>query len=767
MVDARKGMTAGRHEDERLLTGRGRFIADLRLPGSAHAFVIRSPHAHATLHAIDVAAARTMPGVLAVLTAAEVAADGLGGIPWEIAPPGAGSVEGDPSVAPPQSLLARDRVRYVGEPVVLVVAARLDQARDAAELVHIEYDPLPAVIDPRAALASGAPLLHGGADNRCFRFGHGDAVATAAAFAQAAVQVALTAVNQRLVAAPIETRGYAGIWDPATRRWTLHAAAGKPHPIRRTLARFVFGVPEDRIRVVVGDVGGGFGAKNVLYAEAALVLWAARRVGQPVRWQADRVETFLSDMQGRDHTSDAAMAFDAQGRILAIRIATLANLGAWLGPRAVNPAISGAKLLSGGYCIPAGRIEVDGVFTNTVPTCPYRGAGAPEVIFLIERLVDLGARRLGLAPDEVRRRNLVPAMLYPTIGGVTYEACDLPAVLDRALALADWPRFPMRRDQAAAQGRLRGIGLSISLEAYGAGVEESAELTLAGDGAAELRIGTQSAGQSHATVYALLVAERLGVAAARVSVVQGDTDRVRTGQGTVASRSLTIGGSAAVRACEGIIAAGLPIAGGLLEAALPDIVFTDGQYRVVGTDRSVSVTEAASEAGGLSAEAGFRASGYNFPYGCHVAELEIDPGTGAVTLVAYAAVQDSGRAVSPMVVAGQLHGGLAQGIGQALLERCAYDGGGQVLSASFMDYALPRGGDLPAFRLALHELPTASNPIGAKAVGEAGPTAAPPAVINAIVDALAAYGIEHIEMPATPERIWRAMGCPVMPASGR
>ena len=739
-----------RFEDERLLTGRGRFIADLRVPGEVHAVVIRSPHAHAALGAIRVPA---MPGVLAVLTAADVAADGLGGIPWEVAPPGVTAAEGDPAVAAPQMLLASGRVRYVGEPVALVVAERSDQARDAAEAVEIEYEPLPAVVDPRVALAPGAPLLHA-AGNACFRFGHGDAAATEAAFAQAAVQVSLHAVNQRLVAAPIECRGYCGVW--ADGRWTLHAAAGKPHPIRRTLARFVFGVKEDRIRVLVGDVGGGFGAKNVLYAEAALVLWAARRLGRPVRWQGDRAETFQSDMQGRDHTSDAAMAFDAGGRIQAIRIATLANLGAWLGPRAVNPAISGAKLLAGTYRVPAGRIEVTGVHTNTVPTCPYRGAGAPEIVFLIERLMDLGARRLGLAPDEIRRRNLLPPAALPcaTVGGLTYADCDFPAVLAQALDAADWAGFAGRREGSAARGRLRGIGLAMSIEAYGPVVEDAAALSLDPDGSAELRIGTQSSGQSHATVYATVVAARLGIPPAAVRVVQGDTDRVASGHGTGASRSLTVGGSAAQRSADAAIEAGHAVAAAMLEAAAADVEFHDGQYRVAGTDRAVPLRDVVREAGGLAATGVFRPSGYNFPYGCHVAEIEVDEATGTTQMLRYTAVQDSGRAVSAAVVHGQMHGGIAQGIGQALLERCVFDGqSGQLLTGSLMDYALPRSADLPAMAIRLHELPTGSNPLGAKAVGEAGPTGAPPAVINAIADAL---GIDHIEMPATPERVWAA-----------
>ncbi len=745
-----------RVEDHRLLTGAGHFIADLVAPGGVHAVVLRAPHAHAEILDIATKEALASQGVLAVLTGRDLIDAGLGGIPWEVPVPGhLDAEEGDPAVASPQSLLAVERVRYVGEPVAFVVAETLAQARDAVELVTVVYRALPSVITPMEALAEDAPRLH--ASNLCFQFSHGDPALTDATFAEAAHVVRLRAINQRLVAAPIETRGYTGVWDGA--RHTLHAAAGKPHPIRHTLARFVFGIPEQDIRVLVGDIGGGFGAKNVLYAEAALVLWAARLVGRPVRWQADRTESFLSDMQGRDHTSDAQMAFDAEGRAVAIRVRTLANLGAWLGPRAVNPAIVGAKTLCGAYRIPVGHIAVQGVFTNTVPTCPYRGAGAPEIMFLIERLMDLGARALGIGADEIRRRNLIPpeAMPLRTIGGVTYADCDFPAVMDMALARADWAGFPARHANSVAAGKLRGIGMSVALEAYGTSLGEQAKLILE-DGRAELHIGTQSSGQSHATVYAMLIAERLGIASSDVVVIQGDTDRVAQGNGTGASRSLTVGGSAVTLACAAIIETGKDVAGQMLEAALPDLVFRDGRYEIAGTDRSVSLMQVAERAGGLAACEFFRATADNFPYGCHVAEVEIDPETGMVRLLRHVAVQDSGNVASRMVVEGQMQGGIAQGVGQALMEFCAYDGEqGQVLSASLMDYALPRAEDLPSFDIALHAVPSRSNPLGAKAVGEAGPTAAPPAIINAICHAI---GVAHIEMPATSERIWRALNPP-------
>lgn len=746
-----------RFEDARLLIGAGRFVADLVLPGALHMHVVRSDHAHATILAIDTQAACAMEGVHAVLTAAEVAADGLGGIPWEVAPPGAeGCAEGDPAVAPPQSLLAVGRVRYVGEPVAVVIADTACRAWDAAELIAIHYAPQPAVTTPAEALAESAPVLHAGQDNACFRFGHGDAAATEAAFAGAHTRVSLPAVNQRLAAAPIETRGYAGVWDAAAERWTLHAAAGKPHGLRRTLARFVFRVPETQIRVVVGGVGGGFGAKNVLYAEAALVLWVARRLGRHVRWQATRAEAFCSDMAGRDHTSVAEMAFAADGRMLAVRVASLVNLGAWLGARAVNPAISGAKILGGAYAIPVGRLDVTGVYTNTVPTCPYRGAGAPEMMFLIERLVDLGAHALGVSPAALRRRNAVPHAALPlaTIGGVTYDSCDFVAALDRALVLSGWDGFADRRAQASRAGKQRGIGLSLSLEAYGAALDEAAEMEIGPDGFVDLRIGTQSSGQSHATAYAILAGGRLGVGAEWVRVLQGDTDRIARGHGTGASRSLTVGGSATVLACRHLIEAGLPRAAEVLEAGVGDVAFEEGAYRVVGTDRWARLQQVAAECGGWSATGAFQPSGHTFPYGCHVAEVEVDPETGAVRVLRYTAVQDCGNAVLPRVVAGQLQGGIAQGLGQALTEATRHDPAhGQLLTASFMDYAVPRASDVPGACIELLSVPTAANLLGAKAVGEAGPTAAPPAIINAIVDAI---GARHLEMPATAESVWRA-----------
>ena len=754
-----------RVEDERLVRGAGRFADDVDAIGHLIAVVLRSNRAHARVLEIRTEHAKALEGVRAVLVAADLAADGIGAIPWEVCPPlPAGQpppVEGDPAIAPPQPLLAGDRVRYVGEPIALIVAGSRSQALDAAESIEVEYEDLPANCAAAKASDPGGLLLHDQFEgNVCFKFGLGDAEAAEAAFANADLVVELSAINQRLAPVPIEPRSYVAAWDAGTERWTLHAAAGKPHPIRHTLARFIFGVAEDRIRVVVKDVGGSFGGKNVLYAEAALVLWAARRLGQPVRWTQERSESFLSDVQGRDHDSRAALALTRDGKMLGIRVNSIVNLGAWLCPRGVMPAISGTRLVSGVYRIPAVRFDVTAVFTNSVPTGPYRGTGAPEVMFVLERLVDLAASRLGIPAIELRRRNLLQAdgQAVVTGGGHYYTACDFPAVFDRAMKLADWEGFPQRRAASKLRGVRRGFGVSYSIEAFGARYGEEAEVRIAADGSVVLLIGTQSAGQSHETVYASIAAERLGIPLERISVVQGDTDRIARGNGTGASRSLTVGGSAVLGACEAVLQAGLDHAAVQLEAAPADVVIEGGRYRIAGTDRSVGLEEVASRCGGLQATGAFKPEKFNFPYGCHVAEVEVDEETGQVTLLDYSGVHDCGRPISRSVVLGQLHGGLVQGVGQALFEAVVHDpASGQVLSGSLMDYALPRADDVPGFRIELFELPSSSNPLGAKAVGEAGPTASPPAVINAIVDALTELGVRHVEMPATPERVWQAI----------
>jgi carbon-monoxide dehydrogenase large subunit len=759
------GAPLRRFEDARLVTGAGRFVDDIAPRDALRAVVLRSPHARAAIRGVDARAALSLPGVVAVLTGAELSADGVGGIPWEVRPPGADTAppEGDPRIAPPQPALAQGKVRYVGEPVALVIGTTLAAAKDGAEAVDVEYDPLPAAASALVALVAleGAAPLHAQfPDNLCHTVAKGDAAAVEAAFAKAAHVVALDLVNQRLVASPIEPRAYVGAW--ADGRFTLIANAGKPHPIRRTLARFCFGVEESAIRVISPDVGGGFGAKNVLYPEEILVLWAARRLGRPVRWVQERSEVFLSDMQGRGQWQHAELALDDEGRALALRVRATADLGAWLGPRAVIPTISGLKLYCGTYRIPAAAIELRAGFSAQVPTCPYRGAGHPEAINVIERLMDAAARQVGLTPEEIRRRNLVTSWPWRTPLGSTYDSGDYAAAMDRALLLAGADGFAARRAESEARGRLRGLGIANVIECCGSAFEESAWLRADADGGATVLIGTKSSGQSHETAYAQLVAQALGLPPAMIRVVQGDTDAIISGNGTGACRSLTTGGSALLRAGEALVEAGREAAATLLEASVTDVAYAAGRYVIAGTDRGVSLAALAAaaeqEGGTLTGTARFRPEDGTWPAGCHVAEVEVDPETGGVVLLGYAFAHDVGIAVNPMVVLGQLQGGCVQGIGQALMEHAVVDAEtAQPLAGSLMDYALPRASDIPSMAGALLCTPTALNPLGAKAVGEAGPTAAPPAVVNAILDALAPIGVRHIDMPATPELVWQAI----------
>jgi carbon-monoxide dehydrogenase large subunit len=767
------GARAPRREDLALVTGAGQFTADIALPGEAHAGFVRSVHPHARIVAIDANAARAMPGVLAVLTGAEADADGLGGLPWEVRPPVPKGVDekalppmGSPEVAMPQPVIARDMVRSVGEIVAIVVAETKDRARDAAERVEIEYAPLPAVVATEASAQPGAAQVWPQfPDNICFSFKKGDQSAVEAAFAKAHHVTRLDLVNTRLVASPLETRAYVGAYDNTTGRYTLYASAGKPNPTKRALARDVFGISPDDIRVVTRDVGGGFGTKNVTYAEQALVLWAARRLDRPVKWISDRSESFISDVQGRDQVNHCELALDAKGHFLALRLSTIANLGAYLGQRGVIPLISGTKLLASVYRLPAAYYELKAVFTNTVPTCPYRGAGHPEVIFQIERLVDTAARELGIDPAELRRRNLIPASAMPhrTVADVVYDCGDFERNMTDALGLADWKGFPARRKAAAKRGRLRGIGVANCLEAGSFGPGQKAWVDVDGDGFVTVRIGTQSSGQSHATVYSQIAAGMLGIPLHEVRVIQGDTDIVPGGDGTGGCRSLVIDGSALELTVHALIEKSKRVAAGSLEAAIDDIEFSKGEFRVVGTDRSIAfrdVARAAQSTEGvpLAAVEQFSPTTSTFPNGCHICEVEIDPDTGHTDILAYTMVHEAGTIINPMVVEGQLHGGVAQGIGQAMMEHAIWETDtGQMISGSFMDYTMPRADNLPTYALTLHEIPTASNPLGVKGVGEAGPTAAPPAVINAIVDALSPYGIRNVPMPATPLAIWQAI----------
>jgi carbon-monoxide dehydrogenase large subunit len=761
------GQSVRRKEDVRLLTGRGCFIEDRNLPGQAHAALLRSPHAHARLVAIDAAAALTMPGVLAVLTGADLEADRIGTIPASFKPPVfPGSPQDTPVVEPPYPALARDRVRFVGDPVALVVAETREQAREAVERIVVEYDPLPSVTETADAASPDAPRLWEAAPgNVAFAWYAGDAAAVEAGFTAARHVVRLELINNRIVAAAMETRGALGAFDAATSRYTLYTASQMPHGLRDHLAH-ALGVPDDAVRVVIGDVGGGFGLKNALYPEQLLVLWAARRLERPVKWIGERAEAFLSDYQGRDHVTRAALALDAEHRFLALRVDTIANLGAYLSPKGVLSPTSNTPALAGPYRTPAIHVAVTGVFTNTVPTDVYRGAGRPEAIYTLERLVDAAARDLGVDPAELRRRNLVTPdeMPFQTPLGLVYDSGDFAHVLDEALRRAGREGFAARRAESARRGKLRGLGFSHYVERVAGGWPETSELELHPDGRATAYLGTMSNGQGHETAYAQLVADVLGLGIDEVEVVQGDTDRVRSGHGTGGSASLPIAGAALARATDAVIERCRRTAGEMLETATVDIEFADGCFRVAGTDRSVSLKElaktvCAAEAGGgpIREEGHFKPAQPTFPNGCHACEIEIDPETGTVEIVAYTMVHDFGRVLNPMLLQGQLHGGVAQGIGQAALERVAVDPeSGQPLAGSFMDYCVPRADDLPCFAFAATETPS-SNPLGVKGCGEAGAAGAPPAFVNAVVDALAPLGVRHVDMPVTPERLWRAI----------
>jgi carbon-monoxide dehydrogenase large subunit len=771
-----------RLEDPRFLTGRGQFVADLAFPDELHCVLVRSPHAHAHIRAVDTAAAARGAGVIAVLTGADMAADGVGPMRclWPIR-----SHDGRPMAEPPRWALARERVRHVGEAVAAVVAASRAAAADAAELVPVDYEPLPAVTDARAALDAAAPQLHvEAAGNVAYRFARGDAAAVDRAFAGAAHVVALELANQRIAGCAIEPRAVVGVPGPDPGALTLYAATQVPHHVRRQVAEEL-GAHELAIRVVAPDVGGGFGYKGKHYPEETILAWAARRLGRPVRWVASRTESFVSDLQARDHATRCELAFDAAGAFQALRVRTVANLGAYVSNiGAAIPSAIYSALLAGLYTTPAIHVEVTGVFTTTVPTDAYRGAGRPEACYVLERLADVAARTLGLDRAEIRRRNLVPAsaMPYKTPIGPTYDCGDFPRILARAIAASDYGAFEDRRRAAAARGRLRGIGVACFVESSGVapsklagalgariGLFESAEIKVDATGAVQASLGTHNHGQGHATTYAQILASRLGVPLPKIRIVEGDTAAVPYGTGTFGSRSIAVGGSALDRAALKIVAKGRRIAAHRLEAADADVEFAAGRFTVKGTDRGLAFDEVARAANlahdlpsglepGLQESAFYDPPDFAFSNGAHVCEAEVDPETGAVEIARYWAVDDIGTVINPMIVEGQLHGAVAQGLGQALAERCAYDAAGQLLSASFLDYAIPRADELPAFAAETDESqPCTHNPLGAKGCGEAGTIAAPAALVNAVLDALAPLGITELQMPLTPQCVWAAI----------
>jgi Aerobic-type carbon monoxide dehydrogenase, large subunit CoxL/CutL homologs len=764
------GAAIPRSEDQRFLIGCGRYVADIVLPEETVALFLRAPLAHADVVSIDCREALSADGVLAILTGDDVVADGLGPVPCAIPVKGA---DGGELPRPGRPLLAQGRVRFVGEPVAMVVAESRAAALDARERIAVSYRERPALTEFDAAIEPDAPPMWDGAPgNIAFHWQRGDETKVAAALAAAAHTVRLKLVNNRLIPCPMEPRACLGAYDPATERYTLHTSSQGAHGVRDRLSRSTLKVEPERIRVIVADVGGGFGSKFFHYPEEALVLWAARRIGRPVKWVGDRLEAFTADTHGRNQRNTLVAGFDDEGRCLALRVDTLANMGAYLntfGP-AVPSQMTGC-MLSGVYAIPAMFATCRGVYTNTVPVDAYRGAGRPEATYAIERLMDAAARQLGLPADEIRRRNLIPAdaIPYPSPMGPTYDSGDFTANLRLAQADADWNGFPSRREEAAARGRLRGIGLSTYIEICGYAGED-VQLLFPDGNTVEVRIGTQSTGQGHETAYAQIVAGRLGVPFDCIRVVQGDTDRIPTGHGTSGSRSLPVGGPAIDAACAAVLERGERFARHLLQAGENVVRFTDGRFVVEGGARAIDLLDLAAAARdpdnrppgeatpGLDASGAFTIHGSTFPYGCHVAEVEIDPETGRTEIVRYTCVDDFGTIVNPLLLAGQVQGGVAQGIGQALCEEAVYERNtGQLITASFQDYALPHATDLPPIEPRFTAVPCTTNPLGIKGAGEAGTIAASPAVVNAVLDALAPFGITHIDMPATPERIWRAL----------
>jgi aerobic carbon-monoxide dehydrogenase large subunit len=751
-----------RREDLRFLTGNGRYLDDLAFDGLTHAIVLRSPHAHARIDAIDTAAAREAPGILAVLTAADASADGLKPL---LPSADANAQTGERFRFAPQPLLADGKVRYAGEPVALIVAETRDAALDAAELVRVDYAPLPAVTNAAAARAAGAPELAPEAPgNLCLEWLTGDGAAVAAAFAAAAHVVRLKLDNHRIVTNPIEPRGVIGFYDGETGRYTAHVSAQSIHATRDQAAR-ALGVQPAQVRFVAPDVGGGFGAKNFIYPEHVLIPWAARRVGRPVKWIATRSEVFLADHQGRGQAVEAALALDGEGRFLALRVASVADLGAYLSGSAGGVQTFQYAFLAGTvYRIPAIELDIAAVFTNTAPIGVLRGPGYGESNNIIERLIDEAARQCGFDRAELRRRNLVPAAAMPMTNAVgnRIDSGAFPETFERALAAADAAGFAARRRDSAAKGQLRGLGFAYHVKGTGGSPTENVDIRFERDGSVSLITGTQTIGQGHETTFPQILADRIGVPNEMIRLVQGDTDLIPLGGGHGSSRATYMGGTAIWRASDIIIEKGTRVAAEALEAAEADIRFADGDFVVTGTDRRIGLLDVARIAG----EAGTPLDTYyawtrewmTFPNGTHVAEIEIDRETGAVRLMRYSAVDDYGVLVNPMVASGQVHGAIAQGVGQALLEHAHYDpGSGQLIAGSLMDYPLPRADDLPPFALAFNPTRCTTNPLGVKGCGEAGAVAGFPAVGNAIRDALANAGGADFNGPAAPERIWRAM----------
>ena len=767
------GQSVRRLEDPHLIQGLGRYSDDVSLPRQAYAVVVRSTHAHARIRGIDASAALKAPGVLAVLTGDDVAADGLGNLPTD------GSRkrgDGTPAFKTPRPALIRERARHVGDPLALVVAETPAQAADGAAHVVVEYEPLPAVAGAAAATRPGAPAVWDEApDNIAFVWEAGSRDAVARAFEQAAHVTRLDFVVTRVAAAPLEPRGAVGEFDRRSGRYTLYTGIQAPHGLRTLLAEQILRVPQSSVRVVTGDVGGSFGMRSGIYPELVLVLWAAKRLGRPVKWTSDRREGFVSDEHGRDNVTSAELALDAHGKFLGMRVALMVDIGAYLTPRSAGPATNNVGGVAGVYTTPAIHLTSTGVFTNTTITGPYRGAGRPEATYAIERVIDVAARELGIDPIELRRRNLIPSSAMPFKTGLvfTYDCGDFGRIMEMALTAADHAGFAGRRAEARRHGKLLGLGIANPIEVaggpYTAINPDTAEMRVNADGSVSLFAGSTSMGQGNETAFTQIVSDRLGLPSERIQVFWGDSDALGAGRGNGGSGAVSVGGSAVLRATEKVIERGRRIAAHLLEAAPEDVNLREGRFTVAGTDRGVTFASVARAAyvprqlpaglePGFSETAAFVPPSVTFPNGCHVCEVEIDEATGEVRVVRYSVVDDVGRMINPMLVKGQIHGGIVQGLGQALFERLVYDSAtAQLVTGSFMDYTMPRADDMPLFDVASHEVPTKVNPLGAKGVGEAGTVGALPALMNAVNDALAPLGVRHLDMPVTPERVWRAI----------
>jgi carbon-monoxide dehydrogenase large subunit len=758
-----------RVEDPRLLKGAGSYTDDIQLPGTAYGVVLRSPHAAAAVRSIDTATAKAMPGVVAVYVAADLDADGIGTLPCAAK---VKNRDGSDQVTPERPVLARDAVHHAGTPVAFVVAETVTQARDAAEAIMVDYDIRESVTDLGAAMDPGQPQVWTQAPrNICFDWEIGDKAAVEAEFAKAAHVTRLTVVNNRIVVNSMEARAAFASFDAASGRWTLRTNTQGGWSLKNFLATVIFKVDPAKFRIITPDVGGGFGMKLFLYPEQVLTCYAARKLGRPVKWTSERSEAFLSDTQGRDNITLGEIAVDKDGKFLALRTRNIANMGAYLSNYApFIPTGAGTGVLASVYGFRAVYANVIGVFTNTVPVDAYRGAGRPEANYLVERLVDAAARELKIDRVELRRRNMVTPEQMPhrTPVGKVYDSGDFRVVLDHAIKTMDWAGFETRRAEAAKRGKRRGIGMAYYLEATGGAPTERAEIRFAEDGFVDVYVGTQSTGQGHETAYVQLTVAELGVPGEKVRVRQGDTDTIPVGGGTGGARSLYSEGQAILATAATVIERGRKAASEALEAAPADIVFETGRFSIVGTDRGVGIMELAAtqraraakgeDVTTLDAAEIAEIKSHTFPNGCHIAEVEVDPETGMIDVVRYSVTDDVGKAVNPLIVRGQVHGGVAQGFGQAVLERTSYDpSSGQLLSGSFMDYAVPRADDLPDIEVDLIEVPCGTNPLGVKGAGEAGAVGSPPAVINAVVDALSPLGITHVDMPATPEQIWRAV----------